>query len=125
MHSLKLRDRYVNSPWLQGILQSVTYLIYGFLSTFIKKRLLWPSMCKSVGKLLLISCATDSNVCYRHGSSVGIVAVTARTTWDRLRAVLSIALQTDLLIPSELLHMGAVIPFCGEKWPEPGSDPSS
>jgi hypothetical protein len=84
-------------------------------------RPLWACMARNGCALPFF---TDYNVYYRHGSSVGIAAVTARTTRNRFRAVLSIALQTDLLIPPELLYTGAGIAFCGEKWPEPGNDPS-
>jgi hypothetical protein len=80
-------------------------------------------MCKSVGKILLIPYTTNSNVYYRHGSSVGIVAVTARITRNRFRAELDIALQIDFLNPPDLHYMGAGIVFCREKLPEPRSDP--
>jgi hypothetical protein len=78
-------------------------------------------MCKPVGKLLLIPSTTNSNVYYRHGISVGIVAVTARNVF---RAALGIALQIELLILPDLQYMGAGIVFCGERLPEPRSDPS-
>jgi len=81
-------------------------------------------MCKSVGKLLLIPCTTNSNVYYRHGSSVGIVAVMAKITWNRFRAELGIALHIEILNPPDLQYMGAGIAFCGEKSAEPRSDPS-
>jgi hypothetical protein len=81
-------------------------------------------MCKSVGKLLLIPFTTNSNVYYRHGNSVGTVVVTVRITRKRFRSELCIALQLDLLKPTDLQYMGAGIAFCGEKSPKPRNDPS-